>query len=189
MKRSIILSFLAVGSMCMAQQIPQSSQPTQSNQATQSSQPGQAQAPPAQTPNGTGQNARRMGPQHYRMLGGPMVARLTRELNLTPDQQTQARNIFAQARQEVKTLDPQLRSERQQVRAAIRSNDPARIDQIALRDANVNARALAIHEKAIAKVYSTLTADQKAKFDQMGARWRENARIRRNDSNTAVESR
>jgi Spy/CpxP family protein refolding chaperone len=113
------------------------------------------------------------------MIGGPMVHRLTRELNLSPDQQTQARTIFAQARQQAQGLNPKLRDDRQALSAAIKSDNESQIDQITRQDAQINSRARAIHAKAMAKLYSILTPDQKAKFDQAGANWRAGARGRR----------
>jgi Spy/CpxP family protein refolding chaperone len=116
---------------------------------------------------------------HYRMIGGPMVHRLTRELNLTPDQQTQARKIFEQARQQAQSLNPALRGQRQALSAAIKSDNESQIDQIALQGAQTNARARAIHAKATAKLYSILSPDQKAKFDQVRAAGRSEVRGRR----------
>ena len=109
---------------------------------------------------------------HHRVVGadgGQRVARLTRQLNLTPDQQNQAKSIFGDARTQARALAPKLREERQAMSAAIRSDNEAQIDQIARQDAQVNARAHAIRAKSMAKFYSILTPDQKSKFDSMRA--------------------
>jgi protein CpxP len=103
-----------------------------------------------------------------------MVARLTRQLNLTPDQQNQAKSIFADARNQSKALAPKLREERQSMSAAIKSGNEAQIDQIARQDAPLNSQARAIRAKAMARLYSTLTPDQKAKFDSMRTHTRAN---------------
>jgi Spy/CpxP family protein refolding chaperone len=50
--------------------------------------------PPAQTAPATQQTMK----FHHRVAKGQRMARLTRQLNLTPDQQKQARSIFADAR-------------------------------------------------------------------------------------------
>lgn len=155
MKSSILLSLVAAGSMLAVAQ-----QPAQS---------------PAQSKDQQSQPAR----SHLRMIGGPMVERLTHRFNLTPDQQTQARTIFQQARQQTESLNPKLREERQALSAAIKNGNEAQIDQITRQDAQLNSRARAIHAKAMAKFYSILTPDQKAKFDQVGANWRAGARGRR----------
>ena len=126
---------------------------------------------------------------HRRPMGAPMVARLTKQLNLTPDQQNQARSIFADARKQAQGLAPKLRGERQAMSAAIKSDNEPQIDQIARQDAQLNSQARAIHAKAMAKFYSTLTPDQKAKFDSMRSNTRVNARGRgRSSANTGHNS-
>ncbi len=102
-----------------------------------------------------------------------MVGRLTKELNLTVDQQNQAKNIFADARTHQQQFAPRLRAERQEMAAAIKSDNEAQIDQITQRSARLNAEARAIHAKAMAKFYTVLTPDQKAKFDSMKANRRQ----------------
>lgn len=111
---------------------------------------------------------------HRRALGGPAVEQLTRMLKLTPDQQNRANTIFADARKQTKTIQPQLRSEREALSAAIRSDDQARIDRITSDNAQLNSQEHAIHAKAMAKLYSILTPDQKATFDKqmVNAAWR-----------------
>ena len=68
MKSSILLSLLTAGFL-----------------AAQTTPP--PQAPPPQAMH-----------SHHRIAKGARMARLTRQLNLTPDQQKQARSIFADAR-------------------------------------------------------------------------------------------
>jgi Spy/CpxP family protein refolding chaperone len=92
----------------------------------------------------------------------PMMA----NLNLTADQQTQAKAIFQGARQQSQSLKPQLQQQRQAMSAAIKSDNEAQIDQLTQQNAQLSAQARAIHAKAMAKFYSILTPDQKAKFDQ-----------------------
>ena len=69
----------------------------------------QTAAPP---PAGASHHARR---EHRRY--GP---RLSARLNLTPDQQNQARTIFQQSRADAKALSPKLRNERVALRTAIK---------------------------------------------------------------------
>ncbi len=101
---------------------------------------------------------------------GWMVRRLTNRLNLTADQQAQVKAIFADSRQQAKALAPQLRDERAALKAAVRSGSESQIDQITAKNAQLNSQIEALHVKAMAKVYATLTPDQKAKFDQMDGR-------------------
>lgn len=95
-----------------------------------------------------------------------MVQRMTRRLNLTPDQQVQVKAILKNARQENKAFAPQLREERMALHSAIRSDSLAQIDRVTQQNSNVNEKAAANHLKAVAKIYSILNPDQKAKFDQ-----------------------
>ena len=99
-----------------------------------------------------------------------MMQRLSSRLNLTADQQTQAKAIFQQSRAQMKTLAPKLREERQAISAAVKSDNEQQIDQVLNQDAQLNAQARAIHAKAMAKFYQLLTPDQKARFDQMRSR-------------------
>jgi Spy/CpxP family protein refolding chaperone len=99
-----------------------------------------------------------------------MLRRLTNRLNLTADQQARVKTIFADSRQQTKTLMPQLREERSALRNAVKSDSESQIDQITTKDAQLNAQIEAVHVKAMAKVYATLTPDQKAKFDRMDSR-------------------
>jgi Spy/CpxP family protein refolding chaperone len=95
-----------------------------------------------------------------------MMQRLTANLNLTADQQTQAKAIFQGARQQSHSIAPQLQQQRQAMSAAIKSDNEGQIDQLTQQNAQLSAQARAIHAKAMAKFYSILTPDQKAKFDQ-----------------------
>lgn len=128
----------------------------------------------AQTPAPSDQT-RQVRP-HRRALGGMMVNRLSKRLNLSPDQQSQARTIFQDARQQAQALKPKLQAERQAMSAAIKSDNEAQIDQLSQQNAQLNSSVRAIHAKAMAKFYATLTPDQKAKFDSMRANRRMNAK-------------
>jgi Spy/CpxP family protein refolding chaperone len=157
MKSSIFYSLFAAGSLIISTAAAQtSSTPNQPNPSPQT-------------------RSQRVRP-HHRVMGDQMVSRLTKRLNLTPDQQTQARSIFGDAHKQAQALAPKLRGERQAMSAAIKSDNEASIDQIARQDAQLNSQARAIHAKAMAKFYSTLTADQKAKFDATSMNSRINAR-------------
>jgi Spy/CpxP family protein refolding chaperone len=101
---------------------------------------------------------------------GDMVHRLAVRLNLTPDQQNQARAIFKQSRASAKMLAPKLRDERVALKTAVRTDNEGQVDQILNQDSQLNAQARAIHAKAMAKFYQILTPTQKAKFDHMSMR-------------------
>jgi Spy/CpxP family protein refolding chaperone len=105
-----------------------------------------------------------------------MVGRLSMRLKLTPGQQNQAQAIFKQSRADAKSLSPNLRDERVALKAAVKTDNEAQIDQILQQNSQLNAQARAIHAKAMAKFYQILTPAQKAKFDRMGMRHRRAAK-------------
>jgi Spy/CpxP family protein refolding chaperone len=94
---------------------------------------------------------------------------LTRALNLTPDQQTKVKAIFADARQRREALAPKIRQERAALKMALQKDNDQEIDRILHQNAQLNADVRALHVKAMAKVYALLTPDQKTKFDQLRA--------------------
>jgi Spy/CpxP family protein refolding chaperone len=96
-----------------------------------------------------------------------MQQRMAAYLNLTPDQQAQARAIRAQAREAAAPIREQLKQSRQALQAAIKSGNDAQIDQITQAQAPLMAQAAAIRAHAFEKFYATLTPDQKAKADNM----------------------
>jgi periplasmic protein CpxP/Spy len=148
MKSSTILSLFAIGGLIASTAVAQT--PAPADQATQMK-------------------------SHRRAMGGPQLGRLTRQLNLTVDQQNQARSIFQAARAQAKSAAPQVRAERQQMSDAIKSGNEAQIDRLAQQNAQLSSSNRAIHAKAMAKFYSMLTPDQKTKFDTLQARGRLNA--------------
>jgi Spy/CpxP family protein refolding chaperone len=105
-------------------------------------------------------------PASHARRGDGMVQHLTSTLNLTPDQQAQAKAIFKDARQQSQALMPQLKQERQAMAAAVKSDNEAQIDQIVQANSQLNAQVRAIHAKARAKFYALLTPAQKATYDQ-----------------------
>jgi Spy/CpxP family protein refolding chaperone len=105
-------------------------------------------------------------PAHHARSGDRMIQHLTATLNLTPDQQAQAKAIFQDSRQQAQALMPQLKQERQAMNSAVKSDNEAQIDQILQGNSQLNAQVRAIHAKARAKFYALLTPAQKATYDQ-----------------------
>lgn len=95
-----------------------------------------------------------------------MMQRLTADLNLTPQQQTQAKQIFDQSREQRRALGPKLREEREAMINAIKTNNVREIDRLTQSNSQLNAQAAGIHAKAMAKFYAILTPEQKTKMDQ-----------------------
>ena len=100
---------------------------------------------------------------------GYAARHLTRALNLTPDQQTKVKAIFADARQRREALAPKMREEHAALKTAVQKGDDREIDRILHQNAQLNADVRALHVKAMAKVYALLTPDQKTKFDHLRA--------------------
>jgi Spy/CpxP family protein refolding chaperone len=89
------------------------------------------------------------------------------ELNLTDAQKAQAKSIFQGARQSAQPVRQQLMETRKSLRAAIKANNTAQIQQLSATEGNEIGQLAAIHGSAFAKVYQTLTPDQKQKADAL----------------------
>jgi Spy/CpxP family protein refolding chaperone len=123
----------------------------------------------AQQPAPSGGNPPTTTRQHSAARRSDYTARLTRELNLTPDQQMKVKAIFADARQRREALAPKMREEHAALKTAVQKGDDREIDRIVHQNAQLNADVRALHVKAMAKVYALLTPEQKTKFDQLRA--------------------
>jgi Spy/CpxP family protein refolding chaperone len=96
------------------------------------------------------------------------VNMLTRFLELTADQATQATTIFTNAANASQTLRTASSENRTALREAIKANNFATIDQLSNALGITSGQLMAIDAKAEAALYNILTADQKAKYDQRG---------------------
>jgi len=76
-------------------------------------------------------------PAHHRQ---PMLQKLTAELNLTADQQAQAKAIFQKSWEQRKALAPKLREERVAMFNAVKTDDEQQIDQVVQQNSRLNAR-------------------------------------------------
>jgi Spy/CpxP family protein refolding chaperone len=86
-------------------------------------------------------------------------------LGLTTDQQSLIKATRADAATQSKPLRDQVHTLRQELDAAIKAGDSGKIDSLTPSIAQVEAQLGAIDAKAQAKIYGSLTADQKAKVD------------------------
>jgi Spy/CpxP family protein refolding chaperone len=98
--------------------------------------------------------------------------RLVQALDLTPDQQQQAKTIMQGARQTAQPLAQQLKQDRAALTAAIQAGDSAKIQQLSTDMGGLRGRMLAVRSDAMSKLYAILTPDQKAK----AAEFRQKAR-------------
>lgn len=119
----------------------------------------------AQTPAAPAQPNAGTTRQHIRQ-------RMMRQLNLTDSQKQQAKAIFQQARQNAEPLRQQLKQNREALAAAVKADDTAQIHSLSLQRGNLEGQMLGIRSEAQAKLYATLTPEQKAKADQMRQRIR-----------------
>lgn len=112
------------------------------------------------------------GPTQRAMRAGRhrMMQRLSERLNLTPDQRQQVRAMFSDASAQTKPLRARLHEERASLAVAIKAGSEKQIDEITYQNADALAKLQAIRAKTMAKVYSILTPDQKAKFDMVYSR-------------------
>jgi len=89
------------------------------------------------------------------------------ELNLTDAQKAQTKSIFQAAHQSAQPVRQQLMQTRQSLRAAIKADDTAQIQQLSATEGSEMGQLAAIRSSAFAKMYQTLTPDQKQKLDTL----------------------
>jgi Spy/CpxP family protein refolding chaperone len=103
-----------------------------------------------------------------------MIARrvemLARFLTLTDDQKAKATTIFTEAHATGTSARTAAATTRQSLRDAVKSNDTAAIDRLAVQLGSTSGQLIAIDSKAEAAFYLLLTAEQKAKYDERGQR-------------------
>jgi Spy/CpxP family protein refolding chaperone len=115
---------------------------------------------------------------------GRQVARhrMMKALDLTDAQKEQARQIFQQARETAKPVAQQLKDNRESLRVAIQANDVAQIQTLSAQQGALHGQMAAIRSAAMAKFYSGLTPEQRARAEQFrskiqqrrGQRWKSN---------------
>jgi Spy/CpxP family protein refolding chaperone len=99
--------------------------------------------------------------------GGPrgFGKRAEADLGLTAAQQNTIHTVLADAQVQTKGMRDQERQLREQLTAAIKAGDENKIDSVTADLSRLQGQTMAIQSKAEAKVYGSLTADQKAKVD------------------------
>lgn len=85
-------------------------------------------------------------------------------LNLTPQQKTEAKAIFNDARQQSEPVRQQLTQTRESLRAAIKADDMNQIKQLSATEGNEIGQLTATRSSAFAKAYQMLTPAQKQKL-------------------------
>ena len=163
MKRQIV-KFAAVGSMAAGMIFAQA-QPAQPAPPGHSAQSGQA-----------AQGQKGMWNHRFQARQRMMAA-----LNLTPDQKTMAKSIFGQAREASKPVRMELRQNREAMAAAIKANDQGQIAKLGAEQGKLTAKLATNRADAMAKFYQTLTPAQRAKSDEMHAKFQARMRQLRNE--------
>jgi len=110
--------------------------------------------------------------------GGPTAERrFATVLGLTAEQQNKVHTALEERKVMLQGQTAKGPDLRDQLAAAVRSGDEARIDQVTEELSRLQQLQNSVQAKTIAKVYGALTADQKARFDpsldrQLGIRRR-----------------
>lgn len=92
---------------------------------------------------------------------------LARQLNLTDAQKTSATTIYLNAYTASQSIQSNLKTNRESIAEAVKSNNTASIDSLALTAGTLTGQLTAINSKANAAFYALLTADQKTKYDSL----------------------
>jgi Spy/CpxP family protein refolding chaperone len=98
--------------------------------------------------------------------------RMATQLNLTDAQKTQAQAIFKESHESAKQLAPQLKQNHESLAQAVKANNTADIERFAAEQGRLMGKMVAIHSEAFAKIYQTLTPEQRVKADQMKEHFR-----------------
>lgn len=149
MKKKQLIQFLGAGALAAGMAFAQVSPATPAQKT-----------PSTASPSTANQGARRNFRQQR-------FAKFSQELNLTEAQQTQAKSIFSNARQEAQPLRAQLKENRQALRNAVKSDNQSEIQTLSATRGNLMGKMAAIHSEAAAKFYQALTPEQRVKADQL----------------------
>jgi len=109
--------------------------------------------------------------------------RIMQALNLTDAQKQQARAIFQGAKANAQPIRQQLQQNREAFAAAVKANDTAQIQALAVQRGTLMGQVAAIRGQSMAKFYSTLTPDQRTKADQIRERIQQRIQQRRQAAN------
>ena len=100
-------------------------------------------------------------------LGANLRQRVIKNLNLTDAQKAQAKTIFQQAKQTAAPFQAKLKQDRQDMVAAVKSNDASKIQGLSSDAGTLQGQLMAIRVTAMAQFYAILTPEQQTKLDQM----------------------
>lgn len=102
--------------------------------------------------------------------GAMRLRRLAKPLKLTDAQKTKAAALFEDAADATQALQSKIRANREELEAAIKKNDAAKIDALSAAAGTLLGQRTAIQSKAQAAFYALLTPEQQAKYDALDER-------------------
>ncbi len=95
------------------------------------------------------------------------VSEMETVLAMTPQQKDQARTVIQEARQSAKPIREELMNTNKALQTAVRSDETAEIQRLSTTEGQEIGQLLAIRSSTVAKVYKTLTPDQRARADAL----------------------
>jgi len=101
-------------------------------------------------------------------IAANLVARLTKLLDLTSAQQTQATTIFTTEQTALAPLRTSIHTAQTTLQTAIKSNDTATIGAQSTQIGTLNGEEVLAQATASAAFYAILTPDQQSKYDTLG---------------------
>lgn len=114
-------------------------------------------------------NSAKVGPPDPATIAQHRVDMLTKILSLTSDQQKQALTIFTEVETSISSLHDSMKSAHDSLATAVKSNDENGISQASATIGNLTAQMTATEAKGDATLYTTLSPDQRARYDQIEA--------------------
>jgi protein CpxP len=104
----------------------------------------------------------------FRNHNGWMLRHMTKELNLTTDQQTQIKSIMQAEKTKTRPLTQQMRQNEQQQNAAINGNfDEAQARAFANKQAQIMSDLMVEKQRTKSQIYAVLTPEQRQKAQQL----------------------
>lgn len=88
-------------------------------------------------------------------------------LSMTPAQKDQAQMAFDEAKQAAQPVRQQLKETNQSLKAAIRSDNMDQIQRLSTAEGQEIGRLVTIRNTAVAKIYNSLTPDQRVKAEAL----------------------
>ena len=99
--------------------------------------------------------------------GERFLSEMEMALNMTPEQRTTAHAAFQEARKSAEPIRKELVETRKSLQAAVQAGNLEQIQQLAATEGNQIGQLTALRSTAFAKIYKTLTPEQREKLTGM----------------------